>query len=113
MDIVFPGGSRPAIRREQQESKSYSGAVQRHENKGSKITRSQYSIQTIDVLFSSPIINSSDFSIKSGISDRTAQRIIQRMEQDGILRMIRDGRGSRSPTYLFLDLLDITENEGE
>jgi Fic family protein len=78
-----------------------------------KITRSQYSIQTIDVLFSSPIINSSDFSIKSGIPDRTAQRIIQRLEQDGILRMIREGRGSRSPTYLFLDLLDITENEEE
>jgi Fic family protein len=76
-----------------------------------KITRSQYSIQTIDVLFSSPIINSSDFSIKSGIPDRTAQRIIQKLEQDGILRMIRKGSGSRSPTYLFLDLLDITENE--
>jgi len=78
-----------------------------------KITRSQYSIQTIDVLFSSPVINSSDFSIKSGIPDRTAQRIIQRLEQDGILRMIREGRGSRSPTYLFLDLLDITENDDE
>ncbi len=78
-----------------------------------KITRSQYSIQTIDVLFSSPVINSSDFSIKSGIPDRTAQRIIQRLEQDGILRMIREGRGSRSPTYLFLDLLNITENEDE
>lgn len=78
-----------------------------------KITRSQYSIQTIDVLFSSPVINSSDFSIKSGIPDRTAQRIIQRLEQDGILRMIREGRGSRSPTYLFLDLLDITESEDE
>jgi Fic family protein len=78
-----------------------------------KITRSQYYIQTIDVLFSSPIINSSDFSIKSGIPDRTAQRIIQRLEQDGILRMIREGGGSRSPTYLFLDLLDITENEDE
>lgn len=78
-----------------------------------KITRSQYSIQTIDVLFSSPVINSSGFSIKSGIPDRTAQRIIQRLEQDGILRMIREGRGSRSPTYLFLDLLDITENEDE
>lgn len=78
-----------------------------------KITRSQYSIQTIDVLFSSPVINSSDFSIKSGIPDRTAQRIIQRLEQDGILRMIKEGRGSRSPTYLFLDLLNITENEDE
>ncbi len=77
------------------------------------VTRSQYSIQTIDVLFSSPIINSSDFSLKSGIPDRTAQRIIQKLEQEGILRLIKEGRGSRSPTYLFLDLLDITENEGE
>ncbi len=73
------------------------------------ITRSQYSIQTIDAIFSSPIINSSDFSLKSGIPDRTAQRIIQKLEQDGILRLIREGRGSRSPTYLFSDLLNITE----
>jgi Fic family protein len=76
-----------------------------------KITRSQYSIQTIDVLFSSPVINSSDFSIKSGIPDRTAQRIIQKLENDEILRRIREGRGLRSPKYLFLDLLDITEND--
>lgn len=75
------------------------------------ITRSSYSIQTIDAIFSSPIINSSDFSIKSGIPDRTAQRIIQRLEQDGILRLIREGRGSRSPTYLFSDLLNITEKD--
>ena len=77
------------------------------------ITRSQYSIQTIDAIFSSPIINSSDFSIKSGIPDRTAQRIIQRLEHEGILRLIREGKGSRSPIYLFPDLLDITEKEVE
>jgi len=76
-----------------------------------KITRSQYSIQTIDVLFSSPIINARDFSIKSNIPERTSQRIIYRLEQDGILRLIREGKGSRSPTYLFQDLLDITERE--
>lgn len=75
------------------------------------ITRSQYSIQAIDAIFSSPIVNSSDFSIKSGIPDRTAQRIIRKLEQDGILRLIREGRGSRSPTYLFSDLLDITEKD--
>lgn len=78
-----------------------------------KITRSQYSMQTIDVIFSSPIINSSDFSIKSGIPDRTAQRIIQRLEQEGILHLIKEGRGSRSSMYLFTDLLDITEKDDE
>ena len=36
MDIVLPGGPCPAIGRKQQESKSYSGAVQRHEDKGGK-----------------------------------------------------------------------------
>lgn len=77
------------------------------------ITRSQYSIQTIDAIFSSPIINSRDFSIKSGIPDRTAQRIIQKLEHEGILRLIREGKGSRSPIYLFPDLLDITEKEVE
>jgi Fic family protein len=54
-----------------------------------QITRSQYAVQAIDVLFSSPIISSSDFAIKSGIPDRTAQRIIQKLEKEGILRLIR------------------------
>ncbi len=76
-----------------------------------QITRSQYAIQAIDVLFSSPIISSSDFAIKSGIPDRTAQRIIQKLEQEGILRLIREGKGNRPPTYLFPNLLDITEKE--
>lgn len=76
-----------------------------------QITRSQYSIQAIDVLFSSPIISSSDFALRARIPDRTAQRIVQRLEQEGILRLIREGKGSRPPTYLFPDLLDITEKE--
>lgn len=76
-----------------------------------QITRSQYAVQAIDVLFSSPIISSSDFAIKSGIPDRTAQRLIQKLEKEGILRLIREGKGNRPPTYLFPDLLDITEKE--
>ena len=76
-----------------------------------EITRSQYSIQAIDVLFSRPIISSSDFAIKSGIASRTAQRIVQRLEREGILRLLREGTGSRSPVYLFPGLLDITERE--
>ena len=76
-----------------------------------EIIRSQYSLQTIDVLFSSPIINSSDFSRKSSIPGRTAQRIIQRLEQEKILRLLREGKGNRPPVYLFPGLLDITEEE--
>jgi len=76
-----------------------------------EITRSQYSVQAIDVLFSSPIISSSDFATKSGIPSRTAQRIVARLEQKGILRLLREGKGSRSPIYLFPGLLDITERE--
>jgi len=76
-----------------------------------EITRSQYSVQAIDVLFSSPIISSGDFATKSGIPSRTAQRIVERLEQKGILRLLREGKGSRSPVYLFPGLLDITERE--
>ena len=76
-----------------------------------EITRSQYSIQAIDVLFSSPIISSSDFAIKSKIPSRTAQRIVQRLKREGILRLLREGTGSCSPVYLFPELLDITERE--
>jgi Fic family protein len=78
-----------------------------------EITRSQYSVQAIDVLFSSPVISSRDFAIKSGIPNRTAQRIVERLEQKGILRLLREGKGSRSPVYLFSGLLDITEREGK
>jgi Fic family protein len=76
-----------------------------------KITRSQYSVQAIDVLFSRPIISSSDFAAKSGIPSRTAQRIVEKLELKGILRLLREGKGSRSPVYIFPGLLDITERE--
>ena len=78
-----------------------------------EITRSQYSIQANDVLFYCPIISSSDFALKSGIPSRTAQRIIQKLEQEGILRLLREGKGSRSPVYIFPELLDITERENK
>lgn len=76
-----------------------------------EITRSQYSIQAIDVLFSSPIISSSDFAARSRIPDRTAKRIIQRLEQENILRKIREGKGNKPPAYLFPSLLDLIEKE--
>lgn len=72
-----------------------------------EITHYQYSIQAIDVLFSNPIISSKDFAAKAKIPSRTAQRIIQKLEQEGILRLLREGKGSRAPVYLFTDLLDI------
>ena len=62
MDSVLPGGSRPAIRREQQESKSYSGAVQPDEAASSRDLAFSIFNPAVDAIFTRPIFKSKDFA---------------------------------------------------
>lgn len=74
-----------------------------------EITRSQYSIQAIDTVFAKPIFNADDFAKKSKIPPRSAQRIVQLMKDCKILNVLREGRGRKPTTYIFSELIDITE----
>ncbi len=74
-----------------------------------EITHSQYSIQTIDAIFSRPIFKSSDFAEKSGIPKGTARRLAQDLNANGILEVKRERSGRRPAIYVFSHLIDIVE----
>lgn len=76
------------------------------------ITRSQYAIQAIDILFRRPIFRTTDFIKDSKIPKHTAIRILNELESKGILKVLREGKGRRPAILVFKELIEITENIG-
>ena len=74
-----------------------------------EITRSQYSIQAIDTLFSQPVFQGSDFIAHSGIPRDTGLRILNMLKGRNILSVIREARGRRGAVFMFDELIRITE----
>ena len=74
-----------------------------------ELTRSQYAIHALDRVFERPIFKSSDFVRSANIPKATAQRILNILKSDGVLREIRPGSGRRAATLAFFDLLNIAE----
>lgn len=75
-----------------------------------EITHSQYSIHTLDFIFSQPIFTSSDF-LSVEIPSRTARHILNLLRKNNIVTILRSPRGRRPAIYAFPRLLDITENQ--
>jgi|WetSurMetagenome_2_1015567.scaffolds.fasta_scaffold149855_1 Fic family protein len=73
------------------------------------ITGSKYSIQAIDTIFSRPVFTSSYFFEQSDIPKQTAHRVLSRLEEQGIVKIIREGSGRRPALYFFPQLIDIVE----
>lgn len=74
-----------------------------------EITHSQYSIQAIDAIFSRPIFNSSGFARKSEIPMVSVKRILRELKENGILDVLREGKGRSPVIYVFKELIEITE----
>ena len=72
-------------------------------------THSQYSIATIDFLFSQPFFNSTSFIQKSGIPSATARRILRKLSADGTLQVLREAKGRQIGIYVFPELVNIAE----
>jgi len=77
-----------------------------------EITRSKYSIQAIDAIFSRPIFRPVDFIGYSEIPTRSAQRILKQLENAGILEVLRERIGRRPAVYVFPQLIAISEGAG-
>ncbi len=77
-----------------------------------EITRSQYSIQAIDTIFSRPIFSSNNFARESGIPKGSAARILRELTENEILDVLRQGQGRRPNLYVFQKLINIVEREG-
>lgn len=74
------------------------------------ITRSQYAIQAIDTLFDRPIFRSADFIRYSQIPKDTAFRILGEFKKEGLVRVLREGKGRRSSILAFYQVLEITDD---
>jgi len=70
-------------------------------------TRSQFVIQALDTIFTSPIFKSSEFIKSSGIPLRSGLRILGQLEDQGIISVTRERQGKRPAIMEFTDLLNI------
>ncbi len=71
------------------------------------LTHSQYSIQTLDAIFSFPVFSSMTFYKKSKIDNRNGSRILKQLADGDILDVIEKGSDKKPTSYRFKDLLDI------
>ena len=75
------------------------------------LTHSQYSIHTLDFIFSRLIFKSTDFTGGDEIPTPTAKRILAVLREKQIITTLREASGRKSAIYFFNELLDITETE--
>ncbi len=74
-----------------------------------ELTHSQYAIHALDGIFERPIFKSSDFIRSTNIPKPTAQRILNLLKTEKILREIQPGKGRRAAILAYSELLNIAE----
>ena len=73
------------------------------------LTRSRYAIHALDSIFERPIFRRADFQAMAGLSRGTAQRILDVLCNEDVLRVVSPGSGRRGAVLAFPDLLNIAE----
>lgn len=76
-------------------------------------THSQYTVHTLDAIFSKPIFRSSDLAeklnLEYGIHEKTALGLLRQIRDAGILRELQSGSGRRPATLGFPRLINLAE----
>jgi len=72
-------------------------------------TRSQFALAILDTLFAFPVFSTPQFVRESGIPAASAARLLKLLEEAGVLRVLRAGRGRRPTLWAFPELLDIVK----
>ncbi len=73
------------------------------------LTHSQYAIHALDWIFERPIFKSSDFVRSASIPKPTAQRIINVLKSENVLKTLEESSGRKAAVLAFTDLLNIAE----
>lgn len=73
------------------------------------LTHSQYAIHALDWIFERPIFKSSDFIRSTSIPRPTAQRILNVLKSENILKTVEESSGRKSAVLAYTDLLNIAE----
>lgn len=76
-----------------------------------EITHSQYAIDALDVIFSRPTFNSSDFvrSLEKVTTKQTATQILRQLQHAEIIKVLQEASGRRAARLTFPDLLNMVE----
>ncbi len=74
-----------------------------------ELTRSRYAVQALDWIFQYPVFRSSHFTSRAGIPSKTARRLLDRLCDSGILRVLIASRGQRPAIFGYPDVLNIAE----
>ena len=75
-------------------------------------TKSQYTSNIIDTIFSKPIFSTTNFSKFANIPNRkTAITILQKLTEKGVIQLVREASGNRSNLYTFQELIDIIDGD--
>jgi Fic family protein len=72
-----------------------------------ELTRSQFAIRALDVLFDHPIFSTPQFVARSGVPKGSAVRILGTLAKGDILRVIRPGLKRRPAIFAFPELIEI------
>ncbi len=73
------------------------------------VTRSQHGVRALDFVFGQPVFGSAQFVAESRIPKATAQRLLARLRDVGLLHTARRARGRRGGVYVFTELIEIAE----
>jgi Fic family protein len=73
-------------------------------------TGSKYAVPALDAFFKKPIINSTDFATRAGISNRvTSNSILKTLTDLNLIQVFSVGAGRNPHIYILSDLLNIAE----
>ena len=73
------------------------------------LTHSQYAMKALDFLFVRPIFRTSAFVHEADIPVHTAKKIIKKLNDSGMFRVLREAKGRESALMAFRELLNIAE----
>ncbi len=76
-----------------------------------QVTKTKASIQIQDFLFSKIMFQTPDFTKASGLSKPHAARVLKRLMQQDIVKIISPAKGRRPAIYGFVGLMKIIESE--
>jgi Fic family protein len=92
-----------------EKAKAILALYERMKTEVARLTRSQFSIQALDELFSRPVFKTTDFARRTGISMASAKRILNSLKNNHILAQVRPGKGKHAAILMFKELIDIVE----
>jgi hypothetical protein len=96
-------------RENEQKAKAILKLYERERDRIIDLTHSQYAIKALEFLFVRPIFQTSAFVHEADIPVHTAKKMIKKLQDSGMFRVLRQAKGRESAVMAFRELLNISE----